>query len=301
MLILNYFGRMKRYINSQILRSAKWGVQKGGKMNIINMLLGNQLLVETVVIGACTLVFTCVVLNAIRKGHGFRNFLNSLIIAIAVSAVRYCVSTVSPVAGAVVYAAMILLYLYYYVLFFNTDRFWQAVLLMVILLLLVPPTTAAGWKASLLWENRTLTTWVTALPLWLSLLSILVFLFVGIAKAIARKKAAPAAVEPAAQSAQTAQTAQAAQSTQSGQPAQSAQSGQQTQRTAQPGQSAQSAQAGQQTQRTAQSARSGQQTQRTAQSSQSARSATQMVQQAALLMQQAALLMQQTAESDSNE
>ena len=104
---------MKRYFKSQILRSAKWGVQKGGKMNInVNMLLGNQLLVETVVIGACMLVFTCVVLNAIRKGHGFRNFLNSLIVAIAVSAVRYCVSTVSPVAGAVIYAAMILLYLY---------------------------------------------------------------------------------------------------------------------------------------------------------------------------------------------
>ena len=289
---------MKRYINSQILRSAKWGVQKGGKMNI-NMLLGNQLLVETVVIGACMLVFTCVVLNAIRKGHGFRNFLNSLIVAIAVSAVRYCVSTVSPVAGAVIYAAMILLYLYFYVLLFNTDRFWQVILLMVVLLLLVPPTTAAAWKMSLLWENRTLTTWVTALPLWLSAVSILIFFIFGIAKAIARKKAAPTAAEPAAQSAQTAQA-----TTQSGQTAQSAQSGQQTQRTAQSGQQAQrTTQSGQ----PAQSAQSSQQTQRTAQSSQSAqsgqsaRSATQMVQQAALLMQQAALLMQQAAESDSDE
>ena len=159
----------------------------------MDILLGNQPLVEAVIIGICVLVFMCIVINATSKGNGFRNFLVSLLVAVAVAAVRYRVSEVTPITGAIAYVGMLLLYLFVYVLFFSTDRFWQVLPLIIVLLLFVPPTTAAGWKASLLWENRTLTTRVTGLPLWLSLLSILIFFIFGIGKAVARKKAAPAA------------------------------------------------------------------------------------------------------------
>ena len=185
---------MKRYFKSYILRSAKWGVQKGGKMNInLNELLGNQILVETAIIGVCMLVFMCIILNVVEEKHGFVHFLVSVLIAVAVATVRYRASEASPTIAAVAYGGMLLLYIFVYVLFFSTDRFWQVILLMVILLLFVPPTTAVAWKASLLWEDRALTTRVTALPLWLSALSILVFFFAGIGRAVARKKVTPAA------------------------------------------------------------------------------------------------------------
>ena len=197
---------MKRYFKSQILRSAKWGCRKGEYMNInLNELLGDQLLVETAIIGVCMLVFMYIILNAVEESHGFVHFLVSVLIAVAVAAVRYRASNVGPPIAAVAYGGMLLLYLFVYVLFFSTDRFWQVILLMVILLLLVPPTTAVAWKVSLLWEDRNLTTRVTALPLWLSALSILVFFFAGIGRAVARKKVTSAAetapsVQPVQQS-----------------------------------------------------------------------------------------------------